>query len=372
MIYFNNAAEFYPKPLAIQNIVSGLPHFESGRSCNCDKDSDWCIEFRNTLKNFLNVPDDYLITITNSATESANLILRSLDKNDIVAYDDWSHNCIIRTCNELSFRSFPFDKRKTNPTVCCFTHESNVSGEFCDIDKYLSKHYIMDDCKVVIDISQSIGNVKIDVSDWTKKHSGIYVFGTFHKAMGSICGCGFIIHPKENFLKPLITGGTGTHRLLLKQPKEYPFYLESGTKNTMAIACAVKSIKIKSGLLEHHYDIKQQLVKYFDENWETKTSQIVKDNFDLYKHNSTYCINLISKNYGIGESVTIRLEKDYQIITRFGNHCSPLYTPYYGYQNQGILRLSFNEYNTTNEIDCFFESLNTIMSENAILLESFK
>lgn len=297
------------------------------------------------------------------------MILRSLDKNDIVAYDNWSHNCIIRTCNELRFRSFPFNERKTNPTVYCFTQQSNVSGEFCDISKYLDKRELMYNCRVIIDISQSIGNVKIDVSYWTKKWSDIYIFGTFHKAMGSICGCGFIIHPKENFLKPLITGGTGTHSLMLKQPKEYPFYLESGTKNTMAIACAVKAMKIKSGLLEHHYETKQQLVKYFDKNWESKTSKLVKNNFDFYNHKTTYCINLIPKNTGIGESVAIRLEKDYQIITRFGNHCSPLYIPYNGYKNQGILRLSFNEYNTTNEIDCFFESLNKIMID--LLNENF-
>ncbi len=368
MIYFNSAAEFYPKPLAIQNIVNGLPYFENGRNCNCNKDSDWCIQFRETLKNFLNVPDDYQVTITNSATESANLILRSLTKDDIVTYDGWSHNCIVRTCNELTFRSFPFDKRKTNPTVCCFTHESNVNGEFCNIDHYLDS-YIPDDCKIVIDISQSIGNIKINVSHWVNEHSNIYLFGTFHKAMGSICGCGFIVHPKENFLKPLITGGTGTHSLLLRQPKEYPFYLESGTKNTMAIACAVKSMKIKSGLMEEHFKVKNELVNYFDENWDKKTTNLVKNNLLLYKHNKTYCINLIPKNSGMGESIAIRLEKDYQIITRFGNHCSPLYTPYNGYENQGILRLSFNEYNTINEIDCFFESLNKIMID--LLNENF-
>ena len=70
-------------------------------------------------------------------------------------------------------------------------------------------------------------------------------------------------------------------------------------------------------------------------------------------------VNLIPINDSIGDYVANHLESEYQIITRFGRHCSPLYKGIKG----NSIRLSFNSYNTAEEIDCFFNALDNMIPD---------
>lgn len=368
MIYFNNAAESYPKSLAIQEVVNGLPYYENGRNCNCSSNLSPSEEFRVKLSKFLNLPEDYQVTITNSATESANLILRSLPKGNCVVYDSFSHNCIIRTCKDMGFHSAVMYKQIAN--VYCLTYQSNVDGRiYSDFDKFLE--ICDEDCIIIVDISQAIGNVKLDISKWN--HKNLYIFGTMHKYMGSICGCGFVCHPKNNFLKPLITGGTGTQTIDKTQPKDYPHYLESGTKNSLALACACKSIDLVNGLLDSNNQSKTEITKYFLECFDKKIDKDLFEKFFFLSHHETsnYApyVNLVPYNPLIGKTVTSQLFSGYDIVTRFGCHC----VPYFVFQKDGKtynenIRLSFNEFNVRSEVDTFIDSLNDILLKNYIEL----
>lgn len=366
MIYFNNAAESYPKSLAIQKVVNDLPYYENGRNCNCSANLNPSEEFRLKLSKFLNLPKNYQITITASATESANLILRSLPKTKCVVYDCLSHNCIIRTCNDIGFHSSLMYNQDAD--VYCITYQSNVDGRiYKDINKFLNR--LNENCIVVIDISQAIGNVRIDISSWN--HKNLYIFGTMHKYMGSICGCGFVCHPEDNFLRPIITGGTGTQSPDHMQPKEFPYYLESGTKNSLALACACKSIDIADGLFDIHNQAKTEITKYFLNQFESNIDKELFEKFFFIKHyedgNYAPYVNLIPYNQIIGKLVTSQLYSSYDIVTRFGCHC----VPYFVFEkdnhkyNENI-RLSFNEFNTRDEVDIFINALNEVLLKNYI------
>lgn len=366
MIYFNNAAESYPKSLAIQEVVNGLPYYENGRNCNCSSNLNPSEEFRFKLSKFLNLPEDYQVTITNSATESANLILRSLPKSSCVVYDNFSHNCIVRTCNDMGFHSALMHNQMAN--VYCLTYQSNVDGRiYCDFDNFLKT--CNDDSIIVIDISQAIGNVKLDISKWN--HKNLYIFGTMHKYMGSICGCGFVCHPKNNFLRPLITGGTGTQTIDKTQPKNYPNYLESGTKNSLSIACACKSIDLMDGLFDTNNQAKIELTKYFLNCFNEKIDKDLFEKFFFLSHheitNFAPYVNLVPYNSIVGKLVTSQLSNDHNIITRFGCHC----VPYFTFEKNGKtynenIRLSFNEFNVRGEVDIFIDALNDILLKNYI------
>lgn len=369
MIYFNQAAESWPKPLPIQEVVNGLPYYDNGRSCNCNKDEDISNRLRNKLKKFLNIPNKFEVTITGGATESANLILNSLLKYcKSVGYYANCHNCIIRTCyahsKDSSLISPGCWKGKR---VICINHQSNVDGKIHDIAKEIEfakeiEKKIFEDEKpiLVIDISQSIGNVEIDISKWD--YDNLYIFGTFHKNMQSICGCGFVIHPKENHgLIPLIYGGTGYETTRVTQPEVFPYNLESGSRNALAIVAAIKSIDITDGMINQYHMVKMELIDYFINNWIDKTSTSTKYYFQIHHIENSPIICLIPKTATVGETIGQTLEKKDNIITRYGYHCSPLYalnTSCSYYKLQGTLRLSFGTLNTKSEIDQFYEALN--------------
>lgn len=396
MIYFNNAADSYPKLASIHKFLGDSNYLSTGRECKCITSSQDIVteKFRSNLLEFLNVPDDYQVTITNGATESANLIIQSFYKQSIpdsqVIFDFGCHNSVIRPLYELygSNRLIihkhqfldpcQFDESSIgdisqiakNIQMMIFSYQSNVLGNYYsnpqDIFKFIESNK-MSNTALVFDITQAIGNCKIDVTnilgDYKDKFHNLYLFGTFHKSMASICGCGFVIHPKNHCLKPLIYGGTGTVTYDYKQPTDYPHYLESGTHNVMAIKCAIISIDFARTFLEEKQKSKAFLVDYF---W-NRYQKVEQDNKILEKYfflqtnnvnNESGIINLIPYETAIGESIASRLYQKYKIITRFGCHCCPLFYFYRnGIEYHQSLRISFSEFNTTGEIDMFLIAL---------------
>ena len=395
MIYFNNAADSYPKLASIHKFLGDPNYLSTGRECSCITSSNEIVTevFRKKLLEFLNVPEGYQVTITNGATESANLIIQSFYKQATatsqVIFDFGCHNSIVRPLHELYgahrliIHKHPFldpcqfdgsnigdiSQIAKDIQMMLFSYQSNVTGSYYanpqDIFRFL-EFFEMYNTAVIFDITQAIGNCKLDViellGNYRKSFRNLYLFGTFHKSMGSICGCGFVIHPKNHCLKPLIYGGTGTVTYDYKQPTDYPNYLESGTHNVTAIQCANIAMDYVSAFLEQKQLAKKQLSEYF---WNQYTKlerdcEIVKKYFFLQSRDVNFesgLINLIPYETAIGESMAVRLYQGYKIITRFGCHCCPLFYFYKdGKKYHQSLRLSFNEFNTKDEIDTFIQA----------------
>lgn len=397
MIYLNNAADSFPKLGCVNDFLSNQEYFLTGRECNCQTDSRKKVTevFRLKIKEILNLPDNFQVTITHGATESANLVIQSFFKqsqdNDFVVCDHACHNSVIRPCYELygNYRCFIHNNRYKQPCrfddkclidICTsegrqfkkcqmviFSYESNVTGSLMvnvrELLDFISKR--SPSTAVILDITQAIGNTKIDISELLDgiDYQNLYIFGTTHKSLGSISGTGFLIHPVDNKLIPLIYGGTGIgdHR----QPREFPHYLESGTYNITSIACANKALDYSMSFMDVECLAKAQLVKYFTTKFNKLKSKSVKKYVKLqtrFINPSSGIINLFPINETVGEFITTSLFKQ-GFVTRFGCHCC---SKFKYFDNDDVykmsIRISFNSANTNSDIDKFFDAFsNTIL-----------
>lgn len=401
MIYFNNAADSFPKLECVNQFLCNQEYFVSGRECKCQTDSKKKVTeiFRDKIKEILKLPDGFHVTITPSATESANLVIQSFFKqstdSNYVVYDFACHNSIIRPCHELygDDRCFVhknclcepclfdgdsmFDcltnnhRKMRNCQMIIFSYESNSLGYVMRNPKELVhfiNHYtdLSRNTALILDITQAIGNTEFNFQKLFSEfdYRNIYIFGTTHKALGSISGTGFLVHPEKNNLTPLIYGGTGVgdHH----QPREFPHYLESGTYNITSIACANKALDYSMNFMDIECQAKSQLVSYFISKYKSIENSLTKKYLLLQNHwinPSSGIINLFPINETVGDFITTQLFSK-GFVTRFGCHCCSKYK----YLNSGkeyrmSIRLSFNAVNTNSEIDKFIDALSDTIME---------
>lgn len=394
MIYFNNAADSYPKLAAINDFLSKPSFFIAGRDCNCQTNKELKVvdNFRENLLEFTNATDNFLVTITSSATEASNLVINSFNKcksdNDYVIYDHSNHNSVLRPLHELygenhlkmhnNIFGSPdyFDKdcieriieseNGLKPQFLVFSHQSNVTGSIIrNIDELIT--FVKDnDIPLILDITQSIGNTQIDIKSILKDsgYNKLYLFGTTHKNLCSIPGTGFLIHPKENNLVPLMYGGTGTQSLDYKQPKDYPHYLECGTYNIQSLQSANIAMNEAKEFIDINKQIKSSLVRYFIDKYnEINTPELEKYVIlqPKFINEESGIINLLPLNDDIGKLIANELFKKF-IIVRFGCHCSPKFKfKLNGHTYDQTIRISFNQFNTKSEIDMFIKEYDHIM-----------
>ena len=74
---------------------------------------------------------------------------------------------------------------------------------------------------------------------------------------------------------------------------------------------------------------------------------------------------VVSLNLGERDSAEIsgRLWAEYEISTRSGGHCAPLYHLALGTEKQGAVRFSFSYYNTEEEADLAAAAVKTLAEE---------
>jgi selenocysteine lyase/cysteine desulfurase len=397
MIYFNNAADSFPKLECVNHFLGNPEYFLTGRECKCQSATQKSVTdvFRSKIKDILNIPDEFQVTITSSATESANLVIQSFYKqsnsDNYIVYDYACHNSVIRPCQELYGEHRCFIHTSTNHEPCyfekdklielcnsgnrklqncdaiIFSYQSNITGSICRNLKELIEfiNSTTFNIPLIIDVTQSIGNSNFDLKSLIKgiTYRNIYIFGTTHKSLGSISGTGFLVHPVNNKLIPLMYGGTGIGDF--KQPREFPYYLESGTYNITSLVCANKAIDYSMSFIDIEQEAKSQLVNYFIKKFNEIYTKTLDKYIVIQKHwinPSSGIINLFPKSELIGEFLATDLFKR-GFVTRFGCHCCSRYI-YVDGENQYklSLRISFNSQNTNHEIDQFFEAfINSII-----------
>ena len=113
-----------------------------------------------------------------------------------------------------------------NTAAVVLNHSSNVTGTTLDL-KEISKITHEKGCLLIVDGSQSAGNIPIDLNDWD---IDLFAF-TGHKSLYGLQGVGGLYIKPGMELKPLIVGGTGTKSELMTQPEGMPIYYEAGTPN---------------------------------------------------------------------------------------------------------------------------------------------
>ncbi|MGD8782162.1 MAG: aminotransferase class V-fold PLP-dependent enzyme [Ignavibacteria bacterium] len=375
MIYLNNAATSFPKPLQVVEALKSVietPPFHNARMGFEREAFDVITECRKLLCDLFNGEDYNRIIFTSNATESLNLIINGLDlKGKHVVTTVVEHNSVLRPlktlerekainitivdCDEFGFiqPKNVINAIKKNTACVIINHCSNVTGTINDLYS-IGKVAKMKGIPFVVDASQSAGIIPIDI----KKMNIDFLAFTGHKSLYGIQGIGGAYIGEKVRLRPLIIGGTGVRSDYLFQPEELPIYYEAGTPNIPGIFALNEGIKfvLEKGIdniFAHKIHLIELMRKHLSEKRRIKIYPGIKCN----QPTTVFSFNI----GGISpDDVGYMLENMFNIIVRSGLHCAPLIHKHIGTSPAGSVRVSPSYFTTEKEISVFSNAIDEI------------
>lgn len=366
MIYLDNGATSFPKPLSVrQNVDISLKKFSanpgrSGHSLSLRAAKE-IFDCRKRLKELFNVNSEEEIIFTENCTMALNTVIFGLlSEGDHVLISSMEHNSVTRPLESLkdkgvTYSTFDYSyddnetvdnvrkliKPETKLVIC--THASNVFGFRFPIERIcaLCHAYGILFC---VDSAQSAGVFDIDVG--TNQYDFVCMSG--HKSLYGPMGTGVLILNNRN-LKPLLYGGTGTESVKKSQPEGLPEKFESGTQNMNGISGLkagvdfVKNRGIKN-IYNHEYKLAKRLFNGLANNRKVIT---YNKSFDYGKVAPVVSFNIDGV---YSEDLVAKLNK-YGIMTRGGLHCSPLAHTTMNTIENGTVRVVPGAFNTIYDIN---------------------
>lgn len=376
MIYLDNAATTFPKPVCLLNeINSCLKTYcgNPGRSAHdlSIKSAEKIFEARSLVGEFFNSEPENVV-FTYNTTYALNIAIKSLLKPfSHVLISDIEHNSVYRPVVSLSkqglcnFDIFSTSGTKeeildsikklvlptTNMLVC--SHVSNIGvrrlpikeiGEFCKENNIT----------FILDGAQSAGIYSIDVK--AMNISALCIPG--HKALYGPQGVGIIIF-NDIIGKSIIEGGTGINSLETQMPDFLPEAYEAGTLSTPLIAGLCESLKwLKTLNIDCVRDYEEKLYSILIENLRN-ISGVKLYLMNKYSGNTVlFNISGLSSHF-VGEE----LNKS-GIYVRSGFHCSSLAHKVLNTGDSGAVRISLGVFNTKKEINDTLNIINQIVKDN--------
>ncbi|MEG2044470.1 MAG: aminotransferase class V-fold PLP-dependent enzyme [Clostridia bacterium] len=369
MIYFDNAASSFPKPITVSKAmiravnVYGANPGRSGHflSCMAEKEVFSC---RNALADMFNTESENII-FTANCTASINLALKGfLKPKSEVLISDMEHNAVVRPLEKMKdvfvkqVEIDLYDDEKTvenfknaitnKTSMIAITACSNVIGKITPIEK-IGKLCKENNIKFLVDAAQLGGVMPIDI----KKCSIDFLALAPHKSLFGVQGLGVLVLNDKIKLDTLIEGGTGTNSESPLMPDFPPERYEAGTIATPAIVALKAGISFikERGIL---------YIKEYENNLALYTFNLLKDiDAILYtkKIDDTFS-GVLPFNI---KNATPNLVSDYLdkngIMTRAGYHCAYPTHKKIGSEKDGAVRLSFTVFNTKEQINVLIKKL---------------
>ncbi len=372
LVYLDNAAttqkpievinaikEFYENDNA--NIHRGL-HELSLRSSIQYEDA------HKTVADFINANEEEIV-FTSGTTESINLLANSLEQslkaNDEIIITEMEHHSNFVPWQQLAKRkklklkiipikedlSLDLDAAKkliTNKTkIVSATHISNVLGTINPI-KELAKIAHKKNSIFIVDAAQSISHIKIDIKDLD---CDFLVFSG-HK-MFAPTGIGVLYGKKailEN-ISPSKFGGGMIKEVTTKNStwNDIPWKFEAGTPNISGAIGLAKAITFINEIgIKNIQEHNEELTKYAL----NQLKSIKGINIYQPKNQGPIISFTLSNIHSHDVSEILNTEG---IAIRAGNHCAmPLMNKL---KIQGTNRISFQIYNTKDDIDILIKAL---------------
>lgn len=370
-IYLDNAATSFPKPQGVARAVYKYIKYcgaNAGRGGHkmAQKAMEAVYNCREETAELFGITQPERLVFTQNATEALNLAIKGLlTKGAHVITSPLEHNSVARPLYELNTRVDTLSLNKDgssqvediarlikwNTRLVVINHASNVSGIINDIEQAA---YI---CRVLklpllIDAAQTAGVIPLNA-----KRLGAMIAFPGHKSLLGPQGTGGLYIPEGINLRPLKTGGTGSHSESLKQPDFLPDKLESGTMNVPALAGLLEGVRFvkevgREKIYEHEKKLTQRLIE----------GLLKINNIDLicpYNNNRVGTVSFTIK--GIDAMiVSQRLDEEFSIASRSGLHCAPMAHKAYGSFTTGTARLSVGWFNTSEHIDAAIDAVKII------------
>ena len=361
LIYLNNAATSWPKPMEVLDEVTRClktPFFEQGRS-TAGGATDYPSATREALAVFFHAEEPDHFIFTQSATDSLNLLIHGFVKNQKNPFHaittELEHNSVLRPLHtlegegRLTLSILPFnDGRVTlhaikkairsDTRLVVMTHGSNVLGTLQNI-RPVAEYCASNDIFLIVDGAQTVGQIPINLSEIP---AGAFVF-TGHKALFGIPGIGGFHIQDPGTIVPVRQGGTGTDSRTLAHPQDMPQKFEAGTPNYPGIASLLAGIRFIERLGQDAITNKCRGL----------TSLFIRElNRDpaitLYTPSPDLPVVSLNVRNLKNDEVGYILAKAYNIITRTGLHCAPLVHDQID-GGKGCIRVSLSCLNTPEE-----------------------
>ncbi len=329
---------------------------------------------RTKIAKFINAKSREEIIFSKNATESLNLIaysygMENLKKDDEIVISIMEHHSnlvpwqkvskvtsaklnYMYINNEFEISDEEIESKITDKTkVVGITHVSNVLGTINNIEKII-KYAHKKGAVVIVDASQSIPHIKIDVQ---KLDADFLVFSG-HKMLAPL-GIGVLYGKKEllNQMNPFLMGGDMIEYVHEQETTFAPLpnKFEAGTQNVGGVVGLGAAIDYIENLgYDKIKEIEDEVVSYAIE----KLKKL--DYLDLYitpnKENHSGVISFNIK--GIHPHDVASILDSEGVCVRSGNHCAQPLMRYLGIDS--TCRASFYIYNTKEDVDKLIDSLN--------------
>ncbi|MBZ9607993.1 aminotransferase class V-fold PLP-dependent enzyme [Clostridium estertheticum] len=382
MIYLDNAATSFPKPVAVYSeVLRCMENYAAnpGRGSHdmAVEASSKIMDTRQELSEFFNIPNLLNIIFTCNATQALNIGIKGILKpGDHVISSIIEHNSVLRPLNYLSGKGITFTllgvdengylninnlKKKIcrNTKAIIINHTSNVLGTVQDIR---SIGEIAKGAGIIfmVDASQSAGVIPIDVAC---DNIDLLAFPG-HKGLYGPQGTGGLYIREDIELDSFIQGGTGSESFSMRQPDFLPDRFESGTLNTPGIAglCAgirfIRKVGIEN-IRKHEIMLVEYLVKEL-----SKLSYIKIYGGCDYKNRGAV-VSLAIDNIDVSEVGEFLNKKG--IAVRTGFHCAPLIHGIIGTNRKGTVRISPGYFNNLDDIEKLIKALKDIHEKRPFL-----
>ncbi len=369
MIYLDNAATTFPKPLQVRAACNKAFDYcaNPGRSGHrlSIKASETIYDCREKISTLFDFDKPENIILTGGCTQSLNTVIKGvLKKGDHVVISSLEHNSVVRPVQKLKDTGIitysiaevfendadatldSFRKAINNNTklVIC-THASNVFGVVLPISRIgaLAHFY---GALMCVDVAQSAGVLSLSLKDETNID---YICAPGHKGLYGPMGTGFLIINSDTIPDSLFEGGTGSGSHILSQPEMLPDKFESGTLNLNGFAGLSAGIDfvLKKGI-NTIYEYELDLVRLLY----NKLSQI--NDIELYTNLPSYNTHVPLISFNIKdipcENVAKVLDDKFSVAVRAGLHCSPLAHRSFHTENIGTVRLAPSAFTSRNDI----------------------
>ena len=363
MIYFDNSATTFPKPVSVRRACSeGVERYggNPGRSGHelSIRAAQKIYEVRSLAAElFAAEPEN--VAFTQNCTYALNMAIKGIMQyGGHLIISSYEHNSVARPSYRLTQTAGvrlsiadvsnddeqtvqTFEKLIEKDTKCiCVTAASNVTGRALPVKALgeLCKRYGI--C-LIVDGAQACGVSDLKLSD------GINLLCTAgHKSLYGPAGTGLLITDGEYCLSTIIEGGTGATSAELEQTPTMPEKLESGTLNTAGILGLGEGIKfVKAKGIDRIRAHEQMLCERFIEG--VRSVNGIK----LYE---TDVKKLPIVAFNIGDMPSEELASalsDKGFALRGGLHCAPLAHNTLGTLGQGAVRFSPSVFNNTYQTD---------------------
>ncbi len=378
MIYFDNGATTFPKPLSVKQAVSralseyGANPGRSGHKMSV-KSSEIMYSCRERAAKLFDTDSPEKIIFTLNCTSALNIVIKGiLKEGDHAVISSLEHNAVVRPLEHLkdfgveySVADYvPYDDEATinnfrnaireNTKLVICTHASNVFGVKFPVERIgaLCRIYGILFC---VDAAQTAGVVPISLKD----NYIDYLCTAGHKGLYGPMGTGLLIINSKQLPESLVQGGTGSESSNLRQPELLPDKYESGTPNLPGIAGLNEGIKyILNKGIPNIQKQEMHLAKKLYDRLKSINGVILYTKRPEENHS----VPVISFNIEAmdSEEVAAILNKNYNIAVRAGLHCAPFAHKSYGTIETGTVRAVISTFTTLNEINYFANAVRNI------------